>query len=114
MNPSIANISQQYFTASNQADLKAVEALFHPDATYSSAHTGLYYGISDIMQMMTGFFRAHSHLQWHIDELIEVTDHVVEIRFTLNACPKNGEPFERQGTERLVIDQGLIRHIEIR
>jgi ketosteroid isomerase-like protein len=114
MTYSPADITQQYFAASNRADLKAVEALFQADATYSSAHTGLYYGITDIMQMMSAFFRAHSHLQWRINELSETSAHLVEVRFTLNACPENGEPFERQGTERLVIDQGLIRHIEIR
>lgn len=114
MTPSPADITQQYFAASNRADLKAVEALFQADATYSSAHTGLYYGITDIMQMMTDFFQRHSHLNWTIDELTEASDHLIEVQFTLRACPKNGEAFERQGTERLVIDQGLIRHIEIR
>ena len=114
MNLSPADITRQYFAASNQADLKAVETLFQPDATYSSAHTGLYYGITDIMQMMGTFFRAHRHLHWRIDELTEVTEHLIEVRFTLQACPQNGDAFERQGTERLVIDQGLIRHIEIR
>jgi ketosteroid isomerase-like protein len=114
MSTSAADITETYFAASNRADLKAVEALFQPDATYSSAHTGLYYGITDIMQMMTDFFQRHSSLHWTMDELKGLSDHLIEVRFTLYACPLNGEPFERQGTERLVIDQGLIRHIEIR
>ncbi len=114
MSISTTDITERYFAASNRADLKAVEALFQPNATYSSTHTGLYYGIADIMAMMEGFFSSHTSLHWQVSQLSRLSTHIVEVSFILEGTDQSGESFERSGTERLVIEDGLIRHIEIR
>ncbi len=51
-------ITQLYFKLSNAGDLSAIEALIYPQATYSSTNTGWYYGVTDIMTMMTTFFKS--------------------------------------------------------
>ena len=107
-------ITQLYFELSNAADLTAIEALIYPEATYSSAHTGLYYGITDIMAMMETFFNAQQGLHWHIDSIETLTEHITEVHFTCNSRDANGKAVVRTGVERIVVVDGLIRHIEVR
>ena len=108
------NITKQYFAYSNVADLSAIKSMFHPQATYSSANTGLYYGVDDIMTMMTHFFAQFSALEWQIDEIKANNAHIVEVAFTLHAIDLNDCHMERSGIERLVVVDGLIKHIEVR
>ncbi len=110
----IIDTARLYFSLSNQADLPAIKKLFHPEATYSSAHTGLYYGIADIMDMMEQFFKQYHHLQWHIDHIQANSQHITEIEFTCHTTDHDQQTNERSGTERLVVVDGLIRHIEVR
>ncbi len=107
-------VTQLYFDLSNQADLVGIEALVHPEATYSSVNTGLYYGIKDIMLMMYGFFENHEKLVWQIQSIEQRNDYITELFFECNAIKKNGENYQFSGVERLVVVDGLIRHIEVR
>ena len=107
-------IASNYFALSNARDLESVFALFAADATYSSDNTGLYFGIQDIRAMMTAFFEAFPSLRWEIHSLTALSDHIVEIEFTLKAKNNANEELVRQGTERLVISGGKIRHVEVR
>jgi len=66
-------LTRRYFALSNQANFAAIERLLDPGATYSSAHTGLYYGVGDIMAMMREFFAAYDALTWHIDACLLYT-----------------------------------------
>ena len=107
-------ISRRYFELSNAARLNDIAELFEVEATYSSDHTGLYFGLHDIMAMMADFFQNHRTLQWQIDQLHNLSNEMVEIEFTLQRTTAGGEQQTTQGIERLVINQGLIRHIEVR
>jgi len=108
------DISRRYFELSNAAKLNDIAELFEVEATYSSDHTGLYFGLHDIMAMMTAFFQNHQSLHWQINQLRNLSDEMVEIEFTLQRTTAGGEQQTTQGIERLVINQGLIRHIEVR
>lgn len=114
MNNSIENIAKKYFDLSNKARLNDIGNIFANDATYSSVATGLYYGVDDIMSMMTAFFSQYKILHWHIDELSVITDHIVEIHFTLQSTNHDGIKVTRKGIEKLVINDNKIRHIEIK
>ncbi len=114
MNNSAEHTARHYFELSNQAELAAVAQLFQSDATYSSDRTGLYYGVSDIMTMMENFFAGYHQIQWQIEQLACFTEHIVEIRFSCQTIDHQGSKTERLGVERLVIVDGLIRHIEVR
>ena len=108
------SITQLYFELSNNGNLSAIQALLNPEATYSSAHTGLYYGITDIMAMMTGFFNSHQSLNWQIDSISSLNEHICEVHFTCKRTDADGNSSEHSGIERLVVVGGLIRHIEVR
>ncbi|WP_223788256.1 nuclear transport factor 2 family protein [Marinicella meishanensis] len=108
------SITRLYFECANLADFTAIERMLHAEATYSSAHTGLYFGVKDIMRMMRGFFANHQSLVWHIDDCQLTSPHITEVTFTCLAVDQQGQQVVRNGTERLVVVDGLIRHIEVR
>lgn len=107
-------IAQLYFDLSNQADLNAIEKLIHPEATYSSVNTGLYYGIENIMVMMRTFFDQYQSLQWQIKSIEQLDQHITELHFDCEASRNNNETISFNGVERIVVVSGLIRHIEVR
>lgn len=107
-------IASTYFALSNARDLESVFALFAADATYSSDSTGLYFGIEDIREMMTAFFEAFPTLHWEIHSQTALSDHIVEIKFTLKARNSKNEELVRPGTERIVVSDCKIRHVEVR
>lgn len=107
-------IASTYLACSNTRDLESVFALFAADATYSSDNTGLYFGVHDISEMMTAFFEAFPYLHWEVHSLTALSDHIVEIEFTLKARNSVNEELVRSGTERIVVSCGKIRHVEVR
>ncbi len=107
-------ITTLYFELSNAGNLSAIETLIHPQATYSSVNQGLFYGLTDIMDMMASFFAQHQRLNWRIDETLKVTDFITEIKFTFEGTDTAGKAVKRSGVERVVVVDGLIRHIEVR
>ncbi|MCX7554292.1 nuclear transport factor 2 family protein [Marinicella sp. S1101] len=109
-----SEIAQLYFDLSNQADLSAIEKLIHPEATYSSVNTGLYYGIENIMLMMRAFFDQYQSLQWQIKSIEQLDQHITELYFDCEACKNNSEIDVFSGVERIVVVGGLIRYIEVR
>ena len=106
-------IAREYFELSNQADLDTIEQLFLPTSTYSSSQ-GLFFGPSDIMAMMRGFFASHLSLHWTIDSARELTPHIVEIEFSFQGRDKKGNEILRRGLERVVVHGDRIQHIEVR
>jgi len=107
-------ITQLYFELSNAGDLSTIKELIDPQATYSSANTGLYYGVFDIMTMMTAFFKSQQTLNWRIDSIQALTEYITEVHFTCHSIDALGQTTERTGIERIVVVDGLIRHIEVR
>ena len=107
-------IASAYFALSNARDLESIFAMFAADATYSSDNTGLYFGIQDIRKMMTAFFEAYPSLHWEVHSRTALSDHIVEIQFTLKARNSANEELVRPGTERIVVSGGKIAHVEVR
>ena len=105
---------QHYFDLSNNRDLEKVFKLFALDATYSSDNTGLYFGISDIRDMMQKFFDHYPELHWEIHSIQETTPHIIELDFTLRGTDTRGEKIIRPGIERIVVVSEQLRHIEVR
>ncbi len=114
MNNNASDTTKRYFELSNQGDLSTIKTMFHPEATYSSTNTGLYYGVEDIMVMMQSFFAQFEAIDWHIDALKTHGEHITEVAFTCRTTDLHGTQLKRTGTERLVVAEGLIRHIEVR
>ena len=114
MSHNAINTSKKYFKLSNQGDLTAIKSMIHPNATYSSINTGMYFGVDDIMAMMKNFFAQYSVLQWQIDDIKANSTHIVEVTFTCHLTDRQGSHTVLTGTEMLVVDNDLIRHIEVR
>ena len=111
---SAQQIAEDYFRLSNEGDLATIRGMFEPKATYSSDAQGLYYGVDDIMAMMTNFFKAYSKRHWTIETIEQKGLHLVEIRFSFEGMTAEGVPQQRTGIERLVIEDQRIRHLEVR
>ena len=105
---------QHYFDLSNNRNLEKVFKLFALEATYSSDNTGLYFGISDIRDMMQNFFDNYPKLHWEIHSIQETTSQIVELNFTLRGTDTQGEKIIRPGIERIVVVDEHLRHIEVR
>jgi hypothetical protein len=109
-----SELAQLYFDLSNARDLKTVETLLQLSITYSSDNTGLYFGRENVMKMMREFFDLFPQLHWEVHSLISVSEHIAEIIFTLTGTKNDGTKITRPGIERIVVEQDLIRHIEVR
>ena len=107
-------ITKLYFELSNTGDLSAIDQLISADATYSSTHTGLYFGRIDIMTMMKAFYQSYRSLNWQINSIKVLTEFITEVHFTFISTDHSGQTTERMGIERIVVVDGLIRHIEVR
>ena len=105
---------QHYFDLSNNRDMEKVFKLFALDATYSSDNTGLYFGISDIRDMMQKFFDHYPELHWEIHSIQETTPQIIELDFTLRGTDTRGDKIVRPGIERIVVVSEQLRHIEVR
>lgn len=105
---------QHYFDLSNNRDMEKVFKLFAFDATYSSDNTGLYFGISDIRDMMQKFFDHYPELHWEIHSIQETTPQIIELDFTLRGTDTRGDKIVRPGIERIVVVSEQLRHIEVR
>lgn len=116
IDPKMTPIAQTkaYFKLSNERRLDEIPRLFHKKAIYSSDNTGLYFGLDAIMEMMHGFFTMNPEIHWQINNIKEVKASVVEVVFTATGVTAEAQPFMREGIERLVIENGLIRYIEVR
>ena len=107
-------VTQRYFDLSNQRNLTEIFALFAEDATYSSDNTGLYFGLPAIREMVTAFYESFPYLHWEIHAMQESSSHIAEVEFTLTARDHEGSEIIRPGIERVVVADGLIRHVEVR
>lgn len=107
-------LATHYFELSNRGDLDTIRGLFEERATYSSANVGLYYGVDNILVMMTKFFAQYLQRSWTISAIEETKPNVVRVDFHFQGRLKDGETQSREGIEHLVIDDGKIRHIEVR
>jgi len=63
--------------------------------------------------MMTAFFEAYPSLHWEVHSRTALSDHIVEIQFTLKARNSANEELVRPGTERIVVSGGKIAHVEV-
>jgi hypothetical protein len=107
-------LTQHYFDLSNAGRLDDIRRLFSKSSTYSSANTGLYLGVDDIMQMQQAFFARFSTLRWTMHTIEEIKPGIVLVDFTLNGVAHDGDVIAVDGLESVVVYNQLIQHIEIR
>lgn len=106
--------ARHYFELSNKSDFDGIESLFTEMSTYSSVHTGIYFGRNAIMEMQREFHGKFSSLKWKVHSVEEVKPGVVLFDFNFVGELLNGDILETSGFEYVIVDQGKIQHIEIR
>lgn len=107
-------LAQHYFDLSNDSDLDAIRELMISSTTYSSANTGLFLGVDDIIAMQTEFHAGFESLNWQVNAVEEIKPGIVQFDFTFYGRRRNGETVQSHGIETVVVHAGKIQHIEIR
>lgn len=89
--------------------------MFDPDATYRSSQFGLFEGLEQIREMMTGFFTTYPDVQWTVDAYRADSDDTASFQFTMRASNVDtGQVVERRGLETIrFTKEGLISHVEV-
>ena len=108
------DLAQHYFDLSNDSNLDAIRELMTASTTYSSANTGIYLGVDDIMAMQTEFHAGFESLAWRVNTVEEIKPGIVRFEFDFDGRRSTGETVQSRGIETVVIHAGKIQHIEVR
>jgi len=110
-----ADLAKLYVERSNSHELGDVFPMFDPNATYRSSQFGLFEGLAQIREMMTGFFTTFPDVQWTVDDYRADSDDSASFEFTMRASnAETGQSVERRGLETITFtDEGRIRHVEV-
>lgn len=106
-------LAQRYFELSNTADLESIRSLFTASSTYSSANTGLYLGVDEIMAMQEAFFARFKSLGWTVHSSAEVKPAIALFDFTFAGKTHDGQTVTVSGLEYVVVYNDSIQHVEI-
>ncbi len=111
----VADLARLYVERSNRHVLDEVLPMFDPEATYRSSQFGLFEGLDQIRDMMTGFFNSFPDVHWTVDAYRADSADTVSFAFAMRATnAETGQPVERRGLETITFtEEGLIRHIEV-
>lgn len=107
-------IAEQYFNLSNESNFEEIAKLFTSTTTYSSQNTGIYLGSEDIITMQKDFHGRFIKLKWAIDSIKEIKPGIIKIEYSFRGEMKDGQVVESEGTETIVMRDGVILHVEIR
>ena len=107
-------LAQRYFDLSNQGNLAEIEKLFTSSSTYSSANTGVYLGVDQIMDMQAAFFAGFETLAWDVHQVEEIRPGVVLFDFTFSGKTLDGETVVRPGLEYVIVYHGKLQHVDVR
>jgi hypothetical protein len=110
----VLQLATHYFDLSNEGKLADIKNLFTPSSTYSSANSGMYLGVDQIMAMQTDFFAGYETLGWNIHSVEEIKPGVVLFDFTFTGKTQDGKTVSRRGLEYVIVYNGKIQHIEVR
>ncbi|MFT5219112.1 MAG: hypothetical protein ACI87H_001249 [Gammaproteobacteria bacterium] len=107
-------LAKHYFDLSNAGNLAEIRKLFTPSSTYSSAHTGVYLGVDQIIQMQTDFFAGFETMTWKVHSVEEEKPGVVLFDFTFSGITLDGARVRRPGREYVIVFNDRIQHVEVR
>ena len=110
-----AELARLYVERSNRHVLDEVFPMFDSEATYRSSQFGLFEGLDQIRDMMTGFFATFPDVLWTVDVYRADSDDTASFEFTMRASyAETKQSVERRGLETITFtEEGLIRHIEV-
>lgn len=107
-------LAKYYFDLSNQSDFSEIEKIFDQSSTFCARDGSIYLGVQDIMAMQRTHHSSYSKLKWIVNKVEEVKPNIIRFDFDFEGATKDGELFRMSGEEFVVIDKGIIRHIDVR
>jgi hypothetical protein len=107
-------IAKQYFDLSNNSDFAGIAKLFTNTTSYSSANTGVYLGVGDIINMQKDFHAKFKRLIWKINSVEEIKPGIILFKYDFEATTNSGDEIQSTGLEYVIVANGKIQHIEIR
>ncbi len=110
-----ADLARLYVERSNRHELDVVFPMFDANATYRSSQFGLFEGLDQIREMMTGFFTNFPDVHWTVDDYRADSDDTASFDFTMRATnAETGQAVARRGLETITFtSDGRIRHVEV-
>ena len=110
-----ADLARLYVERSNRHELDEVFPMFDANATYRSSQFGLFEGLEQIREMMTGFFTSFPDVHWTVDDYRADSDDTASFEFMMRATNAETEQaVARRGLETITFtDEGRIRHVEV-
>ena len=109
------DLARLYVERSNRHELDDVFPMFDANATYRSSQFGLFEGLVQIREMMTGFFASFPDVHWTVDDYRADSDDTASFEFTMRATnAETGQAVARRGLETITFtSEGRIRHVEV-
>lgn len=114
MELSAIEIAEHYFKLSNARNLEEIVKLLTDSSTYSSQNTGVYIGVSQIMEMKRKFYGSFKEMHWDVSSVEEVRPGVVLFDFVFTGTTVGGEDIRRPGLEYVIVHNNKLQHIEVR
>lgn len=107
-------IAQLYFDFSNKSDFEGIASLLTDKTLYTSANTGSYTGVDEILAMQKVFHGKFSSLKWTVNSVHETKHGVVVFDYDFYGKQHDGTEVRSSGLEYITVLYGKIQDIEIR
>ncbi|WP_444901768.1 hypothetical protein ACJJIG_22120 [Microbulbifer sp. SSSA007] len=107
-------LAKYYFDLSNQSNFVEIENLFDESSTFCARDGALYLGVKDIMVMQRVHHGSYSKLEWIVNKVEEVKPCIIRFDFDFEGTTQEGETAKMSGVEFVIVDRGIIRHIDVR
>lgn len=107
-------IAQLYFDFSNKSDFEGIASLLTDKTIYTSANTGSYTGVDEILAMQKTFHGKFSSLKWTVSSVHETKNGVIVFDYDFYGKQHDGTEVRSSGLEYITVLYGKIHDIEIR
>jgi len=105
-------------TFPNQSNFVEIEKLFDQRSTICVRDGAFYLGMKDIMVMQRIHHGSCSKLEWIVSKVEEVKPCIIRFAFAFafdfEGTTQDSQTVKLSGVEFVVIDKGIIRHIDVR
>lgn len=103
-----------YFELSNQSDFVQIASMFDQNSTFCTRSSEYFIGVDDIMSMQKAHHGSYQKLHWQVLKVKEEKPGVICFDFQFEATKLDGESVSFAGVEYVIIQNGKIRHIDVR
>lgn len=107
-------VAKHYFELSNQSDFEGITPLFDQSSTFCNKNSEYFIGVDAIMTMQKAHHGSYQALHWLVEKVEEQKPGVICFDFQFTATTLNGEQIKFAGVEYVIVQNGKIRHIDVR